>query len=333
MNKFRFLTIFLSFLCIQNFAFCQENISGNTLLNQIGKRDSDFRSAMVSCHVTFIGDNFPTDFLKEQNITYGFLGTTIISQQQNNIVAGNKSPLFGGQNVTRSIRHNNKVYGIELLSNKNTMSRYFSTFATPSMDTRPWTYLFGFAEFEIKDGLTNGSFLQKSTSKFGDTLIFSIDKPHFKYVFEICPKVNNLIISVNYLDKTINRINRYAIAKIDTFDGFQLPVESEMGMAISLDSKDIKEVLEKDTFKWYDINKVDKSLFDVTMKQGDALVEHDINNSNTTYRIGPNGEKIPTETTKNKGFIGLVFLGSLSTILFLGIGAIIRWRRQKLESS
>lgn len=79
------------------------------------------------------------------------------------------------------------------------------------------------------------------------------------------------------------------------------------------------------------LNDVPDAMFDPTLTAGGKLYDQD---ANVVYRIGPEGEKMvdrrftdPNES-RNR-LVGWLFVASLTLLLLLGLGALVRWQRQR----
>jgi hypothetical protein len=80
------------------------------------------------------------------------------------------------------------------------------------------------------------------------------------------------------------------------------------------------------------LNAAASSLFDPSLPAGSSLFEQD---KNARYMVGPDGEKVIDrryEVSKNEPYhmsMAWLFVGSLTMLLLLGVGALLRWQRQR----
>jgi len=79
------------------------------------------------------------------------------------------------------------------------------------------------------------------------------------------------------------------------------------------------------------LNNAPDSLFDPSLTTGGKLYNQD---ANVVCQVGPSGEKIIDQryvATNERRTIGLgwLFVTSLTTLLLLGLGAFVRWRRRQ----
>ncbi len=122
------------------------------------------------------------------------------------------------------------------------------------------------------------------------------------------------------------------ITKFTKVQGVYLPVEAENKeytnyKDYSPDGRMIPFRFETFHFTNTHLNDVPDSLFVVKMKPGDIVEDN-----TSRYHVGANGEKVlewgDDSTRSRKMLFGWLFMGSLATLLLLGIGFLVRYQRQ-----
>jgi|GEM_PF-4936133 outer membrane lipoprotein-sorting protein len=79
------------------------------------------------------------------------------------------------------------------------------------------------------------------------------------------------------------------------------------------------------------INQADPSLFDPNLTPGDSIYEQD---KNTMYLLGSDGSKVNLNRvdsgSSSSTLTGWLFVGSIATLLTLGVFALVRWRQREI---